>query len=202
MNIHYTLCCFIISSVPLFAQAGKLESTSLSAIDTAPSVTAPKFIPKSAGGGPAVEKSRNYSFAAKGTTSKAARVITMSDGTKIESPLVDIPLLFEQGNAKLKSDAQSAQNLRALAGKLRELQTTGACFSIEGHASAEGDGVVNQTLSEARAATISAELIKLGVSTAAITKATGFGSRFAKASASAPESELAADRRVLVLREK
>ena len=191
------LLALTLTSLPLAAQTAKLEAKSLEALNEKPAMTAPKFVPKSTG--PIVEKSRKYSFAAKGTESKAARVITMTDGSKTECPLVEVPLLFVKDSTELK-DAQSAENLTVLANHLKALGT-GAKICIEGHASAEGDPAHNQTLSEKRATAIRAGLIQKGVSAAQLTAAVGRGSLDHTQPANAGEALLAQDRRVLVVRE-
>jgi len=184
----------------LAAQTQKLDTNSLDAIDLKPRKVAPKFIPKSASKGPVVEKKREYTFASKGVLkSKAARVISMSDGTKIEAPLVDVPLLFRVNSTEL-ADTQSKANLKLLADKLRTLND--AKFCIEGHASAEGDGAHNQKLSESRAKAIRHALIALGVHSQLFNNTIGLGSRHATHPATATEHELAEDRRVLIIREQ
>lgn len=195
----FSLLCATLCSVT--AQTQPLEPKSLDAIDAKPTKQFPKFIPKGAGG-PVVEKGREYRFVSKGALAgKGARVVTLSNGTKIESPLVDIPLLFQKNRATL-GDGQSRANLRLLADKLRSLTSQGAKFCIEGHASAEGDVAHNQELSDARAAAIRQGLIDLGVSPSVFTKSVGFGSKHAAHPATAAEEDLAEDRRVLVVREE
>ena len=178
----------------LFAQeTKKLDAAALKNIEAAPVITKPQFVPKSANG-PLREVSRTY-------TDKGARVITMSDGDKIESPLVDVPIHFLRDKAVL-ADAQSRANLEILARKLKELEAGGARFCIEGHASADGDAAHNQTLSEERATATGQELLARGVSAKTILKTIGLGSTHATHSAYASEALLQEDRRVLVVREK
>ncbi len=191
------LLALALTGLPIAAQTPKLEAKSLEVLREKPATTAPKFVPKTAG--PIVEKSRKYTFASKGTVSKAARVITMTDGSKSECPLVEVPLLFEKDSAEL-ADAQSKSNLTVLANHLKELGA-GARICIEGHASVEGDAAHNQTLSEKRAAAIRAKLINQGVSEAMLAAAVGRGSLDATQKANASEALLAQDRRVLVVRE-
>lgn len=191
------LLVFALTGLPLAAQTPKLEAGSLEALNEKPATTVPKFVPKTTG--PVVEKSRKYIFATKGAEAKAARVITMTDGTKTECPLVEVPLLFEKDSAEL-ADAQSKSNLTVLASHLKQLGA-GAKICIEGHASAEGDRAHNQRLSEKRAAAIRAGLIRQGVSEAMLSAAVGRGSLDATQPAGAGEALLAQDRRVLVVRE-
>lgn len=200
-HLRYVALLFLLGSPSDFlsAQTNKLDEEALSAIEIEPEIVKPKFIPKSASKGPVVEKKRNYIFTSKGTQSKAARVISMSDGARFVAPLVDIPLLFKKNSAIL-ADAQSQKNLKLLATKLTSLSD--AKFCIEGHASAEGENSKNQKLSEARAQTIRFALEKLGVPTQFFTTTIGLGSEYALYSATAPETKLAQDRRVLVIREK
>jgi outer membrane protein OmpA-like peptidoglycan-associated protein len=192
------LAALAVTSLPLYAQTPKLEAKSLEALKEKPAVTAPKFVPKSTG--PVVEKKRAYTFTAKGTASKAARVITMTDGTKTECPLVEIPLRFLKDSTQL-ADPQSKANLAVLADHLKA-NGDGGKFCIEGHASAEGDGTHNQTLSEQRAQAIRDELIANGVAPTVLAPPVGRGALDATVSAKASEQELAQDRRVLVVREQ
>jgi outer membrane protein OmpA-like peptidoglycan-associated protein len=179
----------------------KLDAAALKSLDAAPSTqpsaTPPKFVPK----GAPKETKREYLTKSVGGVSKAARVITMSTGDRIEAPVVDIPLLFNKNASTLK-DAQSRENLRILVAKIKQLESSGATFCIEGHASAEGDGAFNEKLSQERAAAIAADLIGAGVNPATITGSTGFGSRHAAHPANSPEAQLSQDRRVLIVREK
>lgn len=188
---------FTALALPLTAQTPKLEATSLEALKEKPASIAPKFVPKTSG--PVVEKSRKYTFQSKGT-SKAARVITMTDGSKVECPLVEIPLLFGKDSTEL-ADAQSKANLALLATQLKSLGH-GVKICIEGHASAEGDGAHNQQLSEKRAAAVRRMLLDQGVSDTMLTRSIGRGSLDATQAANSPESLLAQDRRVLIVREE
>jgi outer membrane protein OmpA-like peptidoglycan-associated protein len=191
-----------LSSTLLSAQTGQIEKTDLDALEEKPKKIAPEFFLKSASKGPVVEEKREYIFTsegANGTQSKAARVISMSDGTKIEAPLVDIPLLFKKNQAIL-ANTQSQANLKLLAGKLKSLPS--AKFCIEGHASAEGEKSHNQKLSEARARTIRQALELMGVPNSSFTTTTGRGSSHAQHPAHSSESNLAKDRRVLLIREQ
>lgn len=197
-----TLTASLLLAGVLSAQeTKKLDATALKSLDIAPSIEGPKqplkFVPK---GGPR-ETKREYLTKSVGGVSKAARVITMNTGEKVEAPVVDIPLLFNKNEATLK-DAQSRENLNILAAKIKLLEGEGATFCIEGHASAEGDGTFNEKLSQERATAIATQLKSCGVSAATITAATGFGSRHATHAANSGEALLAQDRRVLIVREK
>jgi outer membrane protein OmpA-like peptidoglycan-associated protein len=179
----------------------KLDAAALKNLDAAPATEAPKTPPKFVPKGAPRELKREYLTKSVGGVSKAARVITMSTGDKVEAPVVDIPLLFNKNASTLK-DAQSRENLQLLCAKIKQLEATGATFCIEGHASAEGDGAFNEKLSKERAAAVAADLIGAGINPATITGASGFGARHASQPANAGEALLAQDRRVLIVREK
>ena len=186
-----------LACLPLAAQTPKLEPKALEALAVRPAATAPKLVPKTPG--PVVEKKRTYTYAAKGQ-SKAARVITMSDGSTVESPLVEIPLRFAKDSTAL-ADEQSRANLAVLADHLKQMGG-GTKICVEGHASAEGDSGRNQVLSEQRAKAVRDELILRGVSDRILAPPAGRGSLDATQPAGAAEALLAADRRVLVVREQ
>ena len=179
----------------------KLDTAALKNLDAAPAAEAPKTPPKFVPKGAPRETKREYLTKSVGGVPKAARVITMSTGDKVEAPVVDIPLLFNKNASTLK-DAQSRENLTILAAKIKQLEASGATFSIEGHASAEGDGAFNEKLSQERAAAIAADLVGCGINPSTITGAKGFGSRHATQPANAAEALLSQDRRVLIVREK
>lgn len=201
LTVFSVVAALVATVLPLAAQAEKLDAKSLQALSEKPVTQAPKFIPKSASTGPVVEKSRTYQFASKGAVSKAARVITMSDGTKTECPLVDVPLFFEKNSDRL-TDPQSLANLTALANHLKGL-AAGAKFCIEGHASVEGDDGKNLELSQRRATAIRSYLIARGVDQAVLAPPVGRGSADAKTQdKNASEVLLAQDRRVLIVREQ
>lgn len=140
------------------------------------------------------EVSREY-------TARGARVVTFDDESKIESNLVEIPLMFERNSTELKGE-QSLTNLSILAKSLKEFGDGEARFEIEGHASAEGEAQHNDELSKKRAEAIVAALRRLEVPDSVILKPKGYGSRFAAHAASADEPSREADRRVLIVREK
>lgn len=181
-------------------QTAKISKEALAAIEKKPKKKKPLLVTKSLTPkttGKPTEKERQYLF------DKGARVVVLTDGTEVTSPLVDIPLLFEQNKAVL-TDPQSLANLGLLASKLKELAKDGAKFSIEGHASAEGTVAENQILSEQRAASILAKLIgkEYGVPAGIFVSAQGFGERHHTHPDTAPEYLLAKDRRVLIVREE
>lgn len=136
------------------------------------------------------------------TYSRGARIITYSDGQKSEAPYAEVPLLFVKGKAELLPDANTRANLALLAEKVRQYGAEGGRFVIEGHASAEGDGAVNQRLSEARADAIYRLLTEqYGVTPAFLLRSEGRGARDAQAPATASEQELGKDRKVLAVKE-
>jgi outer membrane protein OmpA-like peptidoglycan-associated protein len=141
------------------------------------------------------EKSRVY-------TKSAKVVITRQSGTVEELPYVALPILFQVGTADLLSDGTSAQNVRKTADFLRDLVASGASFSIEGHASAEGDPEFNKWLSSERAAKILSLLIEGHGLPSGGLRAKGLGSQFATATEADGEDALQQDRRVLVVRTK
>ncbi len=179
----------IPASRPLAAQEAKpLDASALKVLDAKP--TAPEGKTRSK----LVEKSREYS-------KRGVRIITYADNSTKERSLVEIPLLFEVNSDRLKG-AQSHDNLRLLAEKLKSLAADGIEVSIEGHASAEGAAERNLELSKQRAEAIQFRLRELGVKHALIKSAEGYGSAYAAHPASAPEEDRELDRRVLVVREK
>ncbi len=140
------------------------------------------------------EVSRKYS--------RGARVIIFDDGQTAEAPYAEIPLLFKKGKAELLDDSATQANLRLLASKVVEYGNGGSRFVIEGHASAEGDGKLNQTLSEERARMIVRQLTsRFKVPSDFVIRAEGRGSRDAQAPADANEKELKLDRKVLAVKE-
>jgi outer membrane protein OmpA-like peptidoglycan-associated protein len=177
------------ASRPLAAQEAKpLDASALKVLDAKPAAPQGKTRSKR------VEKSREYS-------KRGVRIITYADNSTKERPLVEIPLLFEVNSDQLKG-AQSQDNLRLLAEKLKSLAADGIKVSIEGHASAEGAAKRNLELSKQRAEAIQFRLRELGVNHALIKSAEGYGSKFAAHSESAPEEDRELDRRVLVVREE
>jgi outer membrane protein OmpA-like peptidoglycan-associated protein len=108
-----------------------------------------------------------------------------------------------KGKAELLPDANTRANVALLADKVRQYGAEGGRFVIEGHASAEGDGAVNQRLSEARADAIYKLLTQQhGVPPSCLLRAEGRGSRDAQAPATASEKELEQDRKVLAVKEQ
>lgn len=173
-------------------EARQLDTSEFQKLDT-PVKTRPVMIPKSANA--KVPKPGDI------TINKGARLVVLPDLTQQESPLVDIPILFDVNTANLH-DAVSRSNVRLLAEELIKRSSQGQAFSIAGLASADGDERRNDELSLLRAARIQQELRSLGVPAAAILKVEGFGSRQATAKASDPEPLRQQDRRVVVIKEK
>jgi OOP family OmpA-OmpF porin len=132
---------------------------------------------------------------------KAARIVSQPDGSLVESPLVEIPVLFDQGKATLRADAVSQRNLRRLAEAILAIKDADARFTIGGFASAEGDGGANLKLSEDRASTVLKALMEMGVPQTVL-KSEGYGTRFAVAKATEPDELRAKDRKVLAVRDK
>ncbi len=151
--------------------------------------TPPKFLTKGIGGDP--ETKRFYT--------KDAVVITRASGAREEHPYVAVPLLFRKNSDELL-DATSRENTAKVAQMLKDLGA--ATFAIEGHASAEGDGQRNRDLSKLRAAKIQTLLREQGVPAAELTRVEGFGAEHAQHPATAPDSQLQEDRRVLVVKER
>ena len=130
---------------------------------------------------------------------KDAIVVTRASGQKEEHPYVAVPLLFQKNSDELL-DGTSRENVAKVAQMLKDLGSS--TFAIEGHASAEGDAQRNLELSRLRAARIQSLLRGQGVRPDELARAEGFGSAHAQHPASARESQLQEDRRVLVVREK
>jgi outer membrane protein OmpA-like peptidoglycan-associated protein len=151
--------------------------------------TPAKFYTKGIGGDPVTK--RFYT--------KDAVVVTHASGAKEEHPYVAVPLLFRKNSDELL-DATSRDNTIKLAQMLKDLGS--ANFAIEGHASAEGDQQRNRELSNLRALKIQALLREQGVPAAELTRVEGFGADHAQHPATAPDSQLQEDRRVLVVKEK
>jgi len=157
----------------------------------APSVakTPGKFLTKGIGGDPVTK--RFYT--------KDAVVVTRASGAKEEHPYVAVPLIFQKNSDELL-DAASRENVAKVAQVLKEIGS--GAFAVEGHASAEGDQQRNLELSKLRAAKIQTLLREQGVSAGELSRVEGFGSAHAQHAATAPESQLQEDRRVLVVKEK
>lgn len=152
----------------------------------------PRFTPKSA------IKSRSYTRNSKGA---GVEIVEYATGEREERPYVAIPILFVVGTDELL-DTVSKENVEKTAAVLRELlaEDPKAKFTIQGHSSAEGDGLKNQQLSEERAKKIHALLTQSMSVDGARLGQVAFGSAHATAPATAPEQQLQQDRRVLVVR--
>ena len=191
--MRFLLLCLLACPLAATAQTKDIDAAALERMKQKAQTTPAESLTKSIRRTPAQEEV-TFDF------TKSARVITLTDGTKVESPLVEIPLLFDQGQPTLRADAQSQANLQRLAGLILELEKDAARITVSGFASAEGDGAKNQKLSEDRAATVRAALIGLGIKETTLTAA-GHGTKFAAAAATAPEPQRALDRKVVAVRE-
>jgi outer membrane protein OmpA-like peptidoglycan-associated protein len=199
-HLLLTLIPVLLAGPVQAQQARRMDSSETAAFEVEPVSKGPKFIPKSITGGPVKEASRVY-FSKGVLNPKSAVVrINMSDGTVKEEPYVEVPLLFRVGTAELLDDTSRA-NVQIVAETMRRVLQASpeARFRVEGHASAEGDGALNERLARDRAQAIQATLSRLGG--APSLQAVGRGSRDAKAAADAPEARLQQDRKVLVVRE-
>ena len=183
-------------------EARRAKPGELSGLQAAPTANAPKFISKSVTGARPTERSREY-LPKSATNAKSAVVrINLSDGSTKEEPFIEIPLLFRVGTTELL-DRNSRANLDDAIAEVRKVLAASpeACFRVEGHASAEGDGTANERLASARAEAIQQTLSRTLPANAAL-RAEGRGTRDAKARATDAETMLQLDRRVLVVREK
>lgn len=107
-------------------------------------------------------------------------------------------IFFRKGSADFADDA-SVNVVVTLATALKHPELKGLQFVIEGHASAEGDAVSNQFLSQLRAEQIVSVLTSLGVDNQCLIPV-GFGESQARFPDSSPEQLLKQDRRVLIFR--
>jgi len=127
--------------------------------------------------------------------------IVRRDDHLVEQPFVPISILFRVATDELL-DGSARESLRRLADALRRISSSqpGAKFSIEGHASAEGDPEFNRRLSVLRARRVESLLTAGGAVPAAAISSFGFGADFAEHPASAAEHLRQEVRRVLVVR--
>lgn len=159
----------------------------------------PRFTPKSP------IQSRTYQLTAKGAGVEIIEYAPVNPGDtplREERPYIAVPILFVVGQDQLL-DATSAENVRKTGAILKELMAADpkAKFTIQGHTSAEGDASMNQKLSEQRASRIFSLLVQgQGVEGTRLSQ-TGFGPTYATSPATAPETQLQQDRRVLVVRQ-
>ena len=122
------------------------------------------------------------------------------DGTVKELPYVVLPILFKVNSDEL-FDAQSEENLRKLAAKLREPQLLTARFTVEGHTSTEGAPEYNQILSDRRADRILKLLVdKFNVDKDRLS-AKGFGLTAPEVKPELTEQDRQRNRRVLIVKE-
>lgn len=108
-------------------------------------------------------------------------------------------LNFKTGSAELTDDSrQQVQNIAAI---LKAFPNTK--IKIGGYTDRSGDSLANIKLSQARADTVLASLKNLNTAERQLQGAEGYGSKFAKAEASAPDEERRRDRHISVsVREK
>ncbi|MCK7554523.1 OmpA family protein [Chitinophaga sedimenti] len=108
-------------------------------------------------------------------------------------------LNFETGSATITPESQ--QQVNNLAAILNAFPSTR--IKIGGYTDKQGDEAVNLKLSKDRAEAVHAALQNAGVKAGQLQGAEGYGSRFAKAAADAPDEERVKDRRISVsVREK
>lgn len=107
-------------------------------------------------------------------------------------------ILFRKGSAEFADEA-SFRVVAELADALKDSSLAQLKFVIEGHASAEGSAVANQSLSQQRAERIVSVLGSLGVSEDRLLPV-GFGETQARFPAHSEEFLLKQDRRVLIFR--
>ncbi|HEY8895932.1 MAG TPA: OmpA family protein [Niastella sp.] len=103
-------------------------------------------------------------------------------------------LNFEQGSSMITSE--SMRQIRNIADILKAYPN--ARIKIGGYTDATGNEQANLRLSQARANAVVTELRSNGVSDAQLAGAEGYGSKFAKAAASASDEERKKDRRISV----
>ncbi|MFZ4764557.1 MAG: OmpA family protein [Roseimicrobium sp.] len=193
----------LLAVLPLFAQAQTATLTEAEAkarLSAAPERTAATVVSDQGADraySPPKEASRSYDL------ERNLVIVKKTDGSTEKRPLLDLPVLFVKGTAELL-DAQSRDNLRTLSNTIRDLESSEqARFIIEGHTSAEGNAAANQTLSLLRARAIQSQLaLLLGENAAACLTPQGFGPAHARSPASAPETALQQDRRVLIVRSR
>lgn len=108
-------------------------------------------------------------------------------------------LNFKTGSAELTDESrQQVQNIAAI---LKAFPNTK--IKIGGYTDRSGDSLANIQLSQARADTVLASLKQLNTDERQLQGAEGYGSRFAKAAATAPDEERRMDRHISVsVREK
>lgn len=107
-------------------------------------------------------------------------------------------ILFRKGSADFADEA-SFRVVAELADALKDSSLAQLKFVIEGHASAEGSALANQSLSQQRAERIVSVLGSLGVSEDRLLPV-GFGETQARFPAHSEEFLLKQDRRVLIFR--
>lgn len=200
--LHLSLA-FALVATTAAQEARRARAGEFSGIQSAPTEKAPRFIRKSATSEPVKEVSREYVPKSAASTKSALVRINLSDGTTKEEPFIEIPLLFRVGTTELL-DRNSRANLDDAIAEVRKAlaDTPDARFRVEGHASPEGDGNINERLASARAEAIQRTLARELRADSAALRAEGRGTRDAKARATDSEAMLQQDRKVLVVRER
>jgi outer membrane protein OmpA-like peptidoglycan-associated protein len=170
------------------------ENAAAAALGTPPK--RPRLVPK---GPPSPVVERTYHKGAKGLD---VEIVEHENGTKEEINFVNVPVLFVKDQDELLDDV-SRENVHKIAGIiLAALKgSPEAKFQIEGHTSAEGSDEHNKILSELRADRIYRLLTQdSGVPATALPTVEGLGAEHARFPKTAPEADLAQDRRVIIAR--
>ncbi|MFZ4763439.1 MAG: OmpA family protein [Roseimicrobium sp.] len=194
MKLHSFTSLLLVLTTALHAQTAAPLDTAAARATLA--VPAKRLVSKAAAE-PSPVVRRSYGKSAKGVD---VEILDRADGRREERPYVAVPILFVKNSDELL-DTVSRSNVRELAAIVRDFTAKGARFTIQGHASAEGDAQHNHSLSDRRAAKIRSLLVDGHGLEASSLSATGFGASCATAPATAPESELQKDRRVLVVKD-
>jgi outer membrane protein OmpA-like peptidoglycan-associated protein len=103
-------------------------------------------------------------------------------------------LTFESGSARIT--AESGPQVNNIAATLKAYPNTQ--IKIGGYTDVTGDAAANLKLSRERAEAVVAAVEKAGANPKQLIGAEGYGSKFAKAAADAPDSEKEKDRRIAV----
>jgi outer membrane protein OmpA-like peptidoglycan-associated protein len=197
MKLAFLLTIFVILfAIGTYAQSAAPwdENAAAAALGTVP--TRPRLVPK---GPPSPVVERTYQ---KGTKGLDVEIVEHENGTKEEINFVNVPVLFVKDQDELLDDV-SRENVRKIAGIMLSAlkQSPEARFQIEGHTSAEGSDEHNKTLSELRADRIYRLLTQdNGVPATALPTVEGLGAEHARFPKTAPEADLAQDRRVIIAR--
>ena len=169
------------------------EKAAEAALGTAP---ARRLVPK---GPPSPVVERTYQKGAKGLD---VEILEHENGAREEINFVNVPVLFVKDQDELVDDV-SRENVHKIAGIMLTAlkESPEAKFQIEGHTSAEGSEEHNKILSELRADRIYRLLTQEnGVPATALPTVEGLGAEHARFPKTAPEADLAQDRRVIIAR--